>query len=129
MPKKSEAKKTVKPSKTNKTGKEEKVKKLSQLEFEKKVIELANKGLTSEKIGENLRKQGIHPKNFTKKISGILKDKNLYINPDLKNIKTKLERVKAHSEKNKQDKRAMREKDRIFAQLRKLTLYSEKRNK
>jgi len=101
--------------------KPEKAKRLSQLEFEKKVLELSGKGLTSEKIGEELRKQEIHPKEYSKKISKILGEKN--INPDLKNVKAKLERVKKHYEKNKQDKRAMREKDRIFAQLRKLKKY------
>lgn len=106
--------------------KEEKIK-ISQVEFEKKVIELAKKGLTSEKIGEELRQQGIHPKEYNKKISKILGNKN--INPDLKNVGEKLERVKKHYEKNKQDKRAMREKDRIFAQLRKLKKYFAKKEK
>jgi len=116
------------PKKSDKTQekKEEKVedkkpKKLSQEEFEKKVLELAEKGLTSEKIGEELRRQNIHPKEYDKKISKILGDK--YINPDLKNVEVKLERIKKHLPKNKQDKRAMREKDRIFAQLRKLKKY------
>ncbi len=108
MPEKIQAKKTAS-------------KKLSQEDFEKKVLELAKKGLTSEKIGEELRKQGVHPKEYKKKISKILGDK--YVNPDLKNVEVKLERVKKHYEKNKQDKRAMREKDRIFAQLRKLKKY------
>ena len=98
-------------------------KKLSQEEFEKKVIELAGKGLTSEKIGEELRKQGIHPKEHNKKISKILKEKNKYVNPDMKNIEEKLEKIKKHYEKHKQDKRAMREKDRIFAKLRKVKKY------
>jgi ribosomal protein S15P/S13E len=95
--------------------------KLSQEEFEKKVLALAKKGLTSEKIGETLRKENIHPKEYNKKISKILGEK--YVNPDLKNIEEKLEKIKKHYEKNKQDKRAMREKDRIFAQLRKLKKY------
>jgi len=99
--------------------------KLSEEEFEKKVLELAETGLTSEKIGEELRKQKIpHPKN-NKKISEILKEKNKYINPDLKNIEDKLEKIKKHYEKHKQDKKAMREKDRIFAKLRKLKEYHE----
>lgn len=98
-------------------------KKLSQEEFEKKVVELISKGLTSEKIGEELRKQGIHPKEYNKKISKILKEKNKYINPDMKNIEEKLEKIKKHYEKHKQDKRAMREKDRIFAKLRKVKKY------
>jgi len=102
---------------------EEKTKKLSQLEFEKKVIELAEKGLTSEKIGEELRQQKIHPKEYSKKISQILKDKKIYIDPDLKNIETKLEKIKKHFEKNKQDKKAKREKNRTFSQLRKIKIY------
>jgi ribosomal protein S15P/S13E len=118
MPKKSEETKEVK-----KPAEAKKPKKLTQAEFEKKVIELAKKGLTSEKIGEELRHQKIHPKDFNKKISEILKEKNLYTNPDLKNVEEKLEKIKKHYEKNKQDKRAMREKDRIFAQLRKLKKY------
>jgi len=98
-------------------------KKLSKEEFEKKVLELEKKGLTAEKIGERLRKDRIHPQEYNKKISMILKEKNKYINPDLKNVEEKLERVKKHYEKNKQDKRAMREKDRVFAQFRKLKKY------
>ena len=98
-------------------------KKISQTEFEEKVIELANKGLTSEKIGEALRAEEIHPKEYSKKISKILKEKDLYINPDLKNVETKLERIKKHSENNKQDKRAKREKNRIFSQVRKIKKY------
>jgi len=84
-------------------------------------LELAKKGLTSEKIGEELRQQKIHPKDYDKKISKILGSE--YINPDLKNVEKKLERIQKHYETNKQDKRAKREKDRIFAQLRKLKLY------
>ena len=99
----------------------EKKLKVSQQEYEKKVLALADKGLTAEKIGEALRKEGIHPKEYSKKISKILGDK--YINPDLKNVESKLTRIKTHFENNKQDKRAMREKDRVFAQLRKLKKY------
>lgn len=103
-----------------KPSKEKKIK-LSQSAYEKKILELADKGLTAEKIGETLRKEGIHPQEYDKKISKILGDK--YVNPDLKNVETKLERIKTHFVNNKQDKRAMREKDRVFAQLRKLKKY------
>ena len=116
MPKKSEEEKQEEP-------KEKKTSKVSQEEFEKKVLELAKKGLTSEKIGEELRKQKIHPKDHNKKISQILKGAKLYIQPDVKNIEEKLERVKKHHTTNKQDKRSMREKDRVFSQLRKLKAY------
>ena len=113
MTKKSEKteEKTIKP------------KKLAEKEFEKKVLELADKGLTTEKIGEELRQQGIHSKEYSRKISKILKEKDKYVNPDIKNVEAKLERIKKHYEKNKQDKRAIREKVRVFAQLRKLKKY------
>ena len=100
-----------------------KAKKLSQAEFEKKVVELAKKGLTSEKIGEELRQQNIHPQEYENKISKILKENKLYVNPDLKNVEIKLQRIEDHSQKNKQDKRAIRERSRIFSQIRKLKKY------
>jgi len=102
--------------------------KISQTEFEKKVIDLAKNGLSSEKIGETLRQQGIHSQEYPKKISKILKDKKLYINPDLKNVSNKLERIKKHYEKNKQDKRAKREIDRVFSHMRKLKKYFKNTN-
>ena len=63
----------AKKSKSKKV-KEEKSK-LSQEEFEEKVIELAEKGLTAEKIGEELKRQNIHTIEFNKKISQILREK------------------------------------------------------
>ena len=102
-----------------KKAKEER--KTTQKEFEKKVKELAKTGLTSEKIGQQLRDQGIHPKDYSGKISTILGD--TYESPDLKNVEKKLERIKTHSKKNKQDKRAKREKDRVFSQIRTLKKY------
>ena len=97
--------------------------KISQKDYEKKVIELGKKGITSEKIGEILRKEGIHPKSYGGKISKILAKENVYLNPDLKNINEKLKKVKFHWEKNKKDKRAMREVVRVSAQLRRLKKY------
>jgi ribosomal protein S15P/S13E len=115
MPKKSEKK--------QEEG-EEKQKKLSLEEYEKKVIELAGKGLTAEKIGEELKREGIHSKEYGKKISKILKDK--YINPDLKNTEKKLEKIEEHLKKNKQDKKAKRERSRVFSQVRKIKKYLKK---
>ena len=114
MPKKSESGKKGVEEKKEKIAS----KKISAPEFEKMVLDLAEKNLTSEKIGEALRKQGIHPKEHGKKISRILKEKGKYTNPDIKNVEKNLEKVLKHIEKNKQDKKAVREKDRIFAQLR-----------
>jgi len=118
---------TEKIEEVKKEKKKTKEKKVSQAEFEKKVIELAEKNLTAEKIGEELKRQGIHSKDFNKKISQILKEKNLYQNPDLKNVEEKLGKIKKHYEKNKQDKRSMREKERIFSMLRKLKMYFERK--
>jgi ribosomal protein S15P/S13E len=109
---------TIEETQEEKEKKVSKSKKISQSEYEQKILELAETGLTAEKIGENLRKQNIHPKEYNKTISQILKGKNKYINPDLKNIEKKLNKVQEHYKNNKKDKRAMREKDRIFSQLR-----------
>ena len=109
-----------------KPAKKEKPSKISESEYEKKVISLAEKGLTSEKIGEELKKQNIHSKEYSKKISVILKAKNLYVSPDSKNIQEKLNRITAHTQKNAQDKKAKREKDRVFSQLRKINKYAAK---
>lgn len=104
-------------------AKKKEAKKISNTEYEKKVIELSKKGFKSEKIGEQLRQEGIHPRDYGKKISVILKEKNLYISSDLVNIEEKLRKVMEHYKRNKQDKRAKREKDRIYAKLRKLKKY------
>ena len=119
MPKVKEAKKETETKSLQKT--EKKTKKVSEKEFEKKVMELSKKGLTSEKIGEELKKQNIHSKDYSKKISKILGDK--YADPEITNVKTKLERIEKHVKNNKQDKRALREKSRIFSQLRKIKKY------
>ena len=100
---------------------EEIPKKLSQETYENKVKELAEKGLTAERIGEELRKQGIHPKEYEKKISKILGEK--YVDPELKNMESKLNRIEQHSKKNKQDKRAKREKSRVFSRIRRIKKY------
>lgn len=117
------AKTTTMPKKLKKekTAKQ----KISKDDYEKKVIELAKQGLTCEKIGEKLRQEGIHPSEHGVKLSKILKEKKLYVNPDIKNIEAKLKRVESHSLKNKQDKRAKREKERIFSQFRKLKIYHQ----
>ncbi|MEK6840392.1 MAG: hypothetical protein AABX79_00360 [Nanoarchaeota archaeon] len=98
--------------------------KISEEEFESRILELAKKGMTSEKIGETLRKQGIHPKEYGK-ISKVLKERGLYQSPEMKNIKEKLDRVSAHKEKYAQDKRAMRERERIFSLLRRQREYQK----
>ena len=108
------------------SSKSEEKKRLSQEEFESKVLELAGTGLTSEKIGEALRRQGIHPMTYKKKISEILKKESKYVVPEIKNIEEKLEGIVKHADKNKQDKRALRDKDRVFSKLRRTKAYFNK---
>ena len=98
----------AKKENVKKVKEEKDSKKLTQEEYEKKVRGLEKEGLTSEKIGQKLRDTGIHPKEYSGKISSILG--NSYINPDLKNVEAKLERIGNHNKKNKQDKRAERGK-------------------
>ena len=100
-------------------------KKITQKEFENMVVDLAKTGLTSEKIGEKLKKQNIHSQEYDKKISKILKENNLFCSSDLKNVEEKFKKVKEHSEKNKQDKRALNEKSRLFSQIRKIKKYNQ----
>jgi ribosomal protein S15P/S13E len=136
MPKKAEEKttkemqekakqETVEPSKEEKPSKKsiKKEKKPSEKEYEKEVLTLAKQGLTAEKIGEALRQKNIHPKEYSKKISKILKANNSYEDPELKNVQAKLDKIETHLKKNKQDKRAVREKSRIFSQRRKIKKY------
>ena len=105
-----------------KTEKKSKKETLSLEEFKKRVIALAEKDMTAEKIGEALRKEGIHPQEHGK-ISRILKERGLYQIPHTKNLQNNLDRITVHREKNKQDKRAMRERERIFSLLRKQKQY------
>src|SRR3989344_1173126 len=91
--------------KNNDKIKTESSEKITLKEFEKMVIDFAKKGLTSEKIGEELRKQKIHPQEYGKKISKILRENNLYVSPDLKNVEEKFNRIKTHFDKNKENKR------------------------
>jgi ribosomal protein S15P/S13E len=118
MPKKAET------EKKEETKAEKKSEKISESEFEKKVIELADKGMTAEKIGETLKRQGIHSKDYSKKISQILGHK--YKSPDMENISSKLAKLDEHVKNNHGDKRAIREKGRIFAQLKRLKEYLSK---
>ncbi len=115
--------KKIKASKKPEEKTAEKKEKTSQENYEKRVVELAKEGLTSEKIGEKIRHEGMHPKEYNKKISHILIEKNIYVNPDLKNVEAKMKNISMHYEKNKQDKKAMREAQRVSSHLRKLKQY------
>ena len=66
--------------------------------------------LTAEKIGLILRDNYGIPKTkiYGFKISQILKEKDVYTNPDAKNLQNKADKLERHLAKNKQDKRTGR---------------------
>jgi ribosomal protein S15P/S13E len=115
MAKEEDAKKPAKPKKLGKT------------EIKEKIVELAKKGATAEKIGLELKKLGIKKTDYPKKISQILRDEKLYNDPELQNVQKKLEKIKKHFETNKQDKRAKRESSRYHSKLRKIKLYLQRK--
>ncbi len=94
--------------------------KLTEPEYEKKVAELGKKGITSEKIGLELKKEKIFSKDYKKSIGKILKQANIPNTPDINNIKNRVEILKKHAEKHKQDKTFKRALSITSAKLRKL---------
>lgn len=94
--------------------------KLSEKEIEAKVLELGKQGITNEKIGLELKKQGIKPTDYKKRVSEILKQENLGKSSDIENIKKALEKLKKHSQNHKQDKTFARSFAIKTAKLRKL---------
>ena len=107
--------------------KEEKKELKSKSDIEKEIIELAEKGLTAEKIGLIL-KQKNNIKNVKKEtgksIYMILKENNLYIDADTKNIKEKIEQLNKHLTKNKHDYTTRRILGIRIGKLNKLQKYS-----
>ncbi|MEM3405519.1 MAG: hypothetical protein QW117_00930 [Candidatus Pacearchaeota archaeon] len=98
-------------------------------EIEKIIIELAKSGLTAEKIGLVLKqKYNINnvKKETGKKISQILKENNLYIDPDIKNLKEKKERLEKHIAKHKHDYTAKRILPIVASKVKKLEKIKEK---
>jgi small subunit ribosomal protein S15 len=102
--------------------------KIKPEEVEKIVIDLAKKGNSPEKIGLILRDQHGIPKSkiFGKKISQILREKNLYVNPVEKNLTVKIENLKSHFTKNKHDYSSQRKIIKHSAALRKLQKIASK---
>ncbi|MDD5193759.1 MAG: hypothetical protein PHF67_04205 [Candidatus Nanoarchaeia archaeon] len=82
--------------------------KYTKEEVEAIILKLANKGMTSEKIGLVLRDQYGIPKAkiLGIKIKEVLKDK--YQDTNVLNLNKKIEKISEHYKNNKQDKRAER---------------------
>ncbi len=101
--------------------------KFNDKDIEALVLKLA-KQLTPEKIGLALRDSyGIPTTKLSgKKISSILKENNLYKDATLINLEKKQKAIKAHLEKNKQDKTARRALTIITARIAKLKKYKKR---
>jgi small subunit ribosomal protein S15 len=99
--------------------------KIKPKEIEATVLKLAKSGISPEKIGLILRDQHGIPKAkmFGKKICQILSDskQDLVTNTEYKNIKSKIENLKKHFEKNKHDYYAQRKISQHSSRIRKLS--------
>jgi len=113
--------------KTKKTDKIEKPVWLKYTEEEVReiILKLAEKGLTSEKIGLVLRDQYGIPKTkiYNIKIGQVLKEKNKFTDPSLLNLQKRTDRISGHVNKNKQDKKAGRSLILVKAKLKKVKDY------
>ena len=89
------------------------------------ILKLADKGLTSEKIGLVLRDQYGIPKTkiYNIKIGQVMKEKNKFVEPALLNLQKRAERIEEHYKKNKQDKKAGRSLIVVKAKLKKVKDY------
>lgn len=102
--------------------------KYSEEEVKAIIIKLANKGLTAEKIGLTLRDQYGIPKVrlYNLKIKEVLKEKGLFEEPTIKNLKEKVALIENHFKKNKGDKTSERSLIISKAKLKKREDYSVK---
>ena len=114
---------------------EEKTEKPVWLKFDNKDIEaiilkLAKQGMTSEKIGAELRDSYGIPsaKLYNKKIGKILKENNMYKDSSLENLQKKRKLIEKHLEKNNQDKKARRALMILAARISKLEKYKKRKN-
>lgn len=119
---------------TKKTSESEKHKKpawlkTSEEEVKAIILKLANKGLTSEKIGLVLRDQYGIPKVslYGLKIKRVLEEKDKYTEPTLLNLEKRLNRIIEHNKKNKQDKKSERSLIITKAKLKKRGDYSKRK--
>ena len=93
------------------------------------ILKLAEKGLTSEKIGLVLRDQYGIPKTklYNIKLSQVLKEKGKYEEPTVINLTRKLEKLTAHNKKHHGDKKTERSLIITKAKLKKRQEYLAKK--
>ena len=107
--------------------------KYTEQEVKDIILALAKRdpNLTAEKIGLTLRDTYGIPKTkiYGLKIGKVLREADLYTNPDQINLNKKVETLKKHVEKNKQDKRTHRALMINLAKLKKNKDYLAKKEK
>ena len=110
---------------------EEKKEALTLKEIEKIIIELAEQGMSAEKIGLVLRDKYNVPrlKLHGKRISQVLKENKMPSQPDLSNLTKKVEKLEKHISKNKQDHTASRIVGIKKSKISKLRKYLDKKKK
>jgi len=102
--------------------------KYTEDEVKEIILKLAEKGMTSEKIGLTLRDQYGIPKTkiYNLKIGQVLKENQKFEEPSKLNLENKTEKIIAHYKKNKQDKKAERALIITKAKLKKIKDYLKK---
>ena len=105
--------------------------KYTEEEIKAIILKLAEKGMTTEKIGLVLRDQYGIPKTkiWNLKISKVLKEKGKFEEPTSTNLENKLQKIIDHFKKNKQDKNAGRSLIITKAKLKKIKEYQDKKGK
>ncbi len=89
------------------------------------ILKLANKGLTSEKIGLVLRDEYGIPKVklYNLKIKHVLDEHKKFVEPTLINLENKVKKLSNHRNNNKQDQKAKRSLIIAEAKLKKTREY------
>jgi ribosomal protein S15P/S13E len=102
--------------------------KLTGEEVKAIILKLADKGMTAEKIGLELRDRYGVPKVqlYGFRIKDILDEAGKFREPTLANLNAKLEKVIEHYSRNKQDKKAERSLIITKAKLKKREDYNNK---
>ena len=103
--------------------------KYSEDEVKSIILKLAEKNLTSEKIGLVLRDQYGIPKAklYNLKISKVLKEKDKYQEPTVINLSKKIEKLTVHNKKHKKDRKTERALIITKAKLKKRQEYITKK--
>jgi len=117
---------------TKKSAEEKQIEKPVWLKYTKEEVEaiilkLANKGMTTEKIGLVLRDQYGIPKVkiLGIKIKEVLKERANFEEPTILNLRRRIEKIEEHYKKNKGDKKAERSLIITKSRLKKREKYKD----